>query len=1040
MTAKANTGWLDEFGIREKQSPHFFASSADLTRRGARAAQSHTLRRAFDLLELDGVLCSDHAPLVYFKRVPKINASDVISLHKKFWNHGGAPLLVLIDPSEVHVYSGFARPLPQAGRNDRVAGFVEAMDRASVALRSFLPSVESGDFFRRHARSFNPDQRVDEHLLTNLATTREQLAGALRRKIDRDVLDGLLCRLVFTCYLFDRGVIDGDYLQEVGIPGAAHLRDVLGVRPRKMAKEYLYKLFRSLRDDFNGDLFSDDLDTEERLIAASHLNLLEMFFLGTDRHGQRSFWPYNFGVIPVETISAIYERFLKPSDKASGSFYTPRFLVEVVLDSVLRRAPSLVGRTFLDPSCGSGIFLVGVFNRIADEWNRTNPKASNAQRAKALLKLMRESLAGVDTNPTACRVTAFSLYLAYLDQLSPRGIREIQAKKGALPRLVTCPSNTASRNASRVIWCGDFFDPNPSYPTGVDFVIGNPPWGSTAGNDTAAAYWCATQDPPVMIPDKQIAAAFVRKAPMHVSDKGRVAFVLPHGMLFNHGAKALRFQYEFFDSHAVDLVLNLVDYRYHIFSGAIHPAIVISYQNRPSSTTRQDFEYVAPKVNWTSIHGKVMKIMPQDRSRIRNREVLNDLTSEDAPQVWKRRFWATPRDWRLIDRLSTYPRLRDHVRQSREKGSEKPWLISEGFQPFGKNDDPTKAVELELPSKHFIDATSDSLDLFLLQDECTLLRSRKKLVRGRSNKQVAVFRGPHVLVSKGLSGIAYAGFDVSFQHALRGISGPKEDRNLLMFLAAYLHSPLSRYFLFHTSSNWGVYRPEVHVEELLRLPFVLPDDTAAPKASWKIVHQVVKVMETAAKQADGFLCDREGIVRGAIAKINPLVDRYFDILPTEKLLVEDTVRVVIPSVQPRTGQAAPTIVQASGLHRSMYIRRLCATLNGWSKNSGFTVQANQSASSEQGIGVIVLQRSLRDEKMPPPEPSDDVLAVLDRLRDAAMQKMNSYELASGVMVFDEDMIFIVKPLSYRFWTRTAALNDADEIAGSILMKRPEAAI
>jgi hypothetical protein len=32
---------------------------------------------------------------------------------------------------------------------------------------------------------------------------------------------------------------------------------------------------------------------------------------------------------------------------------------------------------------------------------------------------------------------------------------------------------------------------------------------------------------------------------------------------------------------------------------------------------------------------------------------------------------------------------------------------------------------------------------------------------------------------------------------------------------------------------------------------------------------------------------------------------------------------------------------------------------------------------------------------------------------------------------------VVKPLSQRFWTETAALNDADEIAGSILMHSPE---
>jgi hypothetical protein len=37
------------------------------------------------------------------------------------------------------------------------------------------------------------------------------------------------------------------------------------------------------------------------------------------------------------------------------------------------------------------------------------------------------------------------------------------------------------------------------------------------------------------------------------------------------------------------------------------------------------------------------------------------------------------------------------------------------------------------------------------------------------------------------------------------------------------------------------------------------------------------------------------------------------------------------------------------------------------------------------------------------------------------------------MVFDSNKLYVVKPIGQRFWTETAALNDADEIAGTILM-------
>jgi N-6 DNA Methylase len=429
MSIATEKDWRKEFGIGDAEPTTFFASKAALNTPGANASQSHILRRAFDLLKLDGVLCTENTPLVYFKQVKQIEAAEVARLHRTFWNHGGAPILVLVAPDQVHVYSGLIRPLPQTDPDRNVPGFVETLDRASSALREFLPAVESGEFFRRHQNSFNPAHRVDRDLLDNLQATREKLVATSTGKLDAKVLDALLCRLVFACYLFDRGVVGETYLRGIGLRRAGHLRDVLGLQPRTKAKRYLYDLFRKLGKDFNGDLFSDNLDAEARLVSSSYIDPLDDFFRATDvLSGQSSFWPYDFGVIPVEAISAIYERFLKGADKREGAFYTPRFLAELVLDVALAKTPTLLGHRYLDPACGSGIFLVGLFNRIAEEWKQANPEARNDRRARELRKILCGNLYGVDINPTACRITAFSLYLAYLDQLAPRDIQELQQK------------------------------------------------------------------------------------------------------------------------------------------------------------------------------------------------------------------------------------------------------------------------------------------------------------------------------------------------------------------------------------------------------------------------------------------------------------------------------------------------------------------------------------------------------------------------------------------------------------------------------------
>jgi SAM-dependent methyltransferase len=1037
MTLDVANDWPKEFGIDERKPPSFFVGKDELT---PSIAQAHVLRRAFDLLDLDGIFCSENSPLIYFKLMERITPDSVHALHRQFWNHGGAPILVVISSDNVHVYSGMTRPAPKNLTDDELPSLVKTIDRVSTGLKEFLASVESGDFFRQHARSFNPDHRIDRDLLNNLRDTREILDELTQRDIAPHVLDALLCRLVFTCYLFDRKVIGEKYLNDLGLKKASHLRDVLSLQPVKDAKTALYKLFEGLGKDFNGDLFNDDLDAEARQITQKHIQTLSDFFAGTlVRSGQRSFWPYDFGAIPIETISAIYEHFLKATDHQAGAFYTPRFLAEVVLDTALDGFNQLLGKRFLDPACGSGIFLVGLFNRIAEEWKYANPTARNDRRARELMRLLQESLFGVDISPTACRITAFSLYLAYLDQLAPRDIQELQKKGQALPHLVVATSGnkkTSSLPAGN-IRCADFFANEQNISKTFDIVVGNPPWGSTATNDTPAGRWCLENKK--VLPDKQIATAFVWKAAEHVSTGGRVCFVLPHGVLFNHSKTAIAFQKQWLCQHAFQRVLNLADFRWFLFEKAVHPAIVVSYGKEKPKNGRHRIEYWAPKADWIVTQAEVIAVSPSDRSEITIRELLEDLDGPDAPQTWKQKFWASPRDLRLIDRLSLYPRLRDHVRASRDKGSTKPWIMAEGFQPVGENDDPKKAQLLKLPSKYFIQATSPDLDLFLLPSDCKLLKTASVTVRGRSNKNTEIFRAPHVLITKGFQRIAFSDFDVSFQHALRGIHGPKEQRSLLVFLAAYLRTPLAKYFMFHTSASWGMYRPEGHVEEVLRLPMPFPEQQSNIKRCQAIVKKVAQIVDACATQAGTNFITRSNAIQTADEEIESLVDEYFEIQPLEKILIADTLGVVVPSIQPTQGRMpVPTVKQSLKTQREAYKTLVCDTLNGWADGTRYMVRGETLAASNFGVGMVILEKVQRsDSASPMNEAGNDILESLARLRKIASSKHHTLDPIRGLMIFDRNKLYIVKPIGQRYWTETAALNDADEIAGTILLHASE---
>jgi hypothetical protein len=1037
MPTTPGTNWRKDFGIEDRKPPTFFSSLDDIDTAGSSAPQPHALRRAFEQLELDGILCQEKTPIIYFRQLQRIDPAEVAALHRRFWNQGVAPILVLIAPDQVHIYSGLTTPTNDRSKAASAEGLVQTLSRVTDQLRAFILAVESGEYFHIHRKSFDPQQRVDRNLLRNLQAAREQLDKVPAGRLAPAMLDALLCRLVFTCYLFDRRVIDHDYLESLGIQGAGHLRDILGRRSRMKAREELYRLFAQLGRDFNGDLFSDDLDAESRHVKADHLDILNRFFQATDvRSGQQSFWPYDFGIIPIETISAIYEHFLKAAGqvekKEAGAFYTPRFLAEVVLDALLDGVPSLLDKRFFDPACGSGIFLVGLFNRLAEEWKRSNPNARYDRRATGLMRLLKENLYGVDRNQTACRITAFSLYLAFLDQLSPPDIRQLQSKGRMLPHLIRFPEGSGADDEGKAIRCADFFTKDAELPEQVHFVVGNPPWGSVKDGNAPASQWCAERNLP--FPDRQIATAFVWKAPQHLQAGGKVCFVLPHGTLFNHNPSAVAFQQAWLRQHAVELVLNLADYQRFLFEESEAPALVVRYrQDRPADSAHR-IDYWAPKTDWSVTQAEVISVMPQDRARLTVREVLDDLKGEDAPLIWKERFWATPRDWRLLDRLSLLPRLRDIAAQpSRREG--KRWLIAEGFQPLGENDDPIKGKNLTLPSHLFIEATSPKLSLLLLQGDCQKLPSQELRVRGRSNKNTDIFRAPHVLVTKGLKRSAFADFDVSFRHALRGIHGPQEDRELLLFLAAYLQSALARFFLFHTSSNWGVSRAEVHVEELLRLPFPPPEQAHDPKRCRKIVQEVARIVMDAAGLAKEHFVDRKAIVKQAIAAAEKLVEEYFDVDDIERMLIADTDKVIIPSIRPTRARAdVPTIRPSTSGQRTAYTQLLCDTLNGWASDV-YQVHSRTTAAPAIGVGLVVLEKTRRGESPKYLNGStDDVLAALDRLQRTAAKDCGTFQLVRGLKVFYKDLLYITKPLGQRFWTNTAALNDADEIAATILTR------
>lgn len=208
--------------------------------------------------------------------------------------------------------------------------------------------------------------------------------------------------------------------------------------------------------------------------------------------------------------------------KAGGVYYTPTPVVrDIVLEAI---APQLVNQTpeklartsfrICDPACGSGTFLVDVYQYLLDwhlakyceidpeRWTRSRPKrlrrdASNEWRLTAgeRKRILVEHVFGTDIDPQAVEVAKLSLLLKLLEgeNESTLSTQFELFHERVLPDLdnnIKCGNtlvgsafhlsqgiavdDETSRRVNAFDWDVEF--PDLGANGGFDVVIGNPPW------------------------------------------------------------------------------------------------------------------------------------------------------------------------------------------------------------------------------------------------------------------------------------------------------------------------------------------------------------------------------------------------------------------------------------------------------------------------------------------------------------------------------------------------------------------------------------
>lgn len=212
------------------------------------------------------------------------------------------------------------------------------------------------------------------------------------------------------------------------------------------------RLFDARRAPFveRGDLDQHDDQAASRAVLALTTRV-------TRERGGRE--PIAYRDLGVEQLGAVYETLLdyeprgvdtlrlEPGSgarKASGSFYTPQPMASYLVRRTL--APLVVGRSaedilalrVLDPSMGSGAFLVAACHFLADAYEDAliadgacQPQdLDDVERARIRRVVAERSLFGVDLNPMAVQLGRLSLWLATLARDRPLSFLDHHIRSG----------------------------------------------------------------------------------------------------------------------------------------------------------------------------------------------------------------------------------------------------------------------------------------------------------------------------------------------------------------------------------------------------------------------------------------------------------------------------------------------------------------------------------------------------------------------------------------------------------------------------------
>jgi hypothetical protein len=243
-------------------------------------------------------------------------------------------------------------------------------------------------------------------------------------------------------------------------------------------------------------------------------------------------------------------------------------------------------------------------------------------------------------------------------------------------------------------------------------------------------------------------------------------------------------------------------------------------------------------------------------------------------------------------------------------------------------------------------------------------------------------------------------------------------------------------------------RNGVHLADVESFPFFDTNAAPNPSKARRALSNVLKLLS----ELRGLSVEHQ-VLQYAVLRdqLDDEVFDYFDLVETEKVLIRETVQILMPSIRPRSYQNlyTPSQRQPQTKDFAAYAETLATSMTEWRLRTGgkgrFEVKVVTNELEREGpLGIVRVRyrgdatRSATFES----ETSDRVIqSILGELRSKRITVVPSGEalqLLPDSQLWLGDSLYLVRLLNRRSWSVRQALRDAEQIVHSVQRRSAQA--